>query len=332
MRRPGRRASRCPIYRKRARSRRSSLGTVDTIGRLSFRGAGGAVVMTPRAPQNRMLMIALGASFAVHALALAVRFVDPERLRLRSTDPALEIILVNARSPAKPSNAEALAQANLDGGGSHEAGRRRSPLPNLMANRDGQALEVARARVEPLQQQNRQLATLERSEFAVSRSDRQDSVPQPDAGSAENTLDLLARMQAEIARQISDYQKRPRRHHFMPSTSEYRYARYVEDWRAWVERIGNEHYPEEARGKIYGALRMTVVIGSDGRLVQAVIEESSGSPVLDRAARHIVKLSAPFPPFPPEIARDTDILEITRTWTFTNDKFATRSGERTTTR
>jgi protein TonB len=114
----------------------------------------------------------------------------------------------------------------------------------------------------------------------------------------------------------------------MPSTSEYRYARYVEDWRAWVERIGNEHYPEEARGRIYGTLRMTVVIGADGRLVHAAIDESSGSPVLDRAARHIVKLSAPFPPFPPEVARDTDVLEITRTWIFTNDRFATRSGER----
>ena len=73
---------------------------------------------------------------------------------------------------------------------------------------------------------------------------------------------------------------------------------------------------------------MTVVIGADGRLVQAVIEEPSGLAVLDRAARSIVKLAAPFPPFPPEIARDTDILEITRTWIFTNDKFATRSGER----
>jgi periplasmic protein TonB len=66
----------------------------------------------------------------------------------------------------------------------------------------------------------------------------------------------------------------------------------------------------------------------DGRLVQSVIEESSGSAVLDRAARHIVKLAAPYPPFPPEIARDTDVLEITRTWIFTNGRFATRSGER----
>ena len=275
-------------------------------------------------------MVAIGASVAVHAIALAVRFVDPNLLRLRSTDPALEIILVNARSQSRPSKAEALAQANLDGGGANDRGRRSSPLPNMMQQREGESLEAARARVEKLQQQQAQkLARLDRGDFTVATPEKRDPTDRlPDAGTAEETVELLARLQAEIAKRISDYQKRPRRHHFMPSTSEYRYARYVEDWRAWVERIGNEHYPEDARGRIYGALRMTVIIGADGRLVQAVIEESSGSAVLDRAARHIVKLSAPFPPFPPEIARDTDVLEITRTWTFTNDKFATRSSDR----
>lgn len=280
------------------------------------------------AQQNRTLMIALGASVAVHALALVVRFVDPDLLRFRATDPALEIILVNARSQTRPSNAEALAQANLDGGGANDKGRRSSPLPNMMQQRDGETLEVARARIERLQQQAARLAMLQGGEFTVATPERQTLTQQPDSGAADSTLDILSRMQAEIAKRVSDYQKRPRRHHFMPSASEYRYARYVEDWRTWVERIGNEHYPEDARGRIYGSLRMTVVIGSDGRLVQAVIEESSGSAVLDRAARHIVKLSAPFPPFPPEIARDTDILEITRTWIFTNDQFAMRSGER----
>jgi len=49
--------------------------------------------------------------------------------------------------------------------------------------------------------------------------------------------------------------------------------------------------------------------------------------VLDRAARRIVMQAAPYPPFPPDIAKDTDILEITRTWIFTNDQLATRSAD-----
>jgi len=281
-------------------------------------------------PPNRMLLVAVGASLAVHAIVLAVRFVDPSSLRLRSTDPALEIILVNSRSLERPRNAEAHAQVNLDGGGANDSGRRASPLPNLMHNRDGQSLEMARARAEPDEPRPQFLASQRPGPVNDAKAQPAPPAPRPDLGAADESLDVLARMQAEIARSISDYQKRPRRHHFMPSTSEYRYARYVEDWRLWVERIGNEHYPEEARGRIYGALRMTVVIGADGRLVHAAIDEPSGSPVLDRAARHIVKLSAPFPPFPPEVARDTDVLEITRTWIFTNDRFATRSGERPT--
>lgn len=277
---------------------------------------------------DRLLWSALGISAALHALVLAVRFVDPDFLRFRTADSRLEVILVNARSQTRPTNAEAIAQANLDGGGANDAGRRKSPLPNMGKMSDGESVDSMKARVQQFEQTNRQrLALMAKGDEVV--SERRDEVltPVPEAGSADDTRTVLARLMAEISQQISDYQKRPRKHNFMPSTSESRFARYFEDWRALVERIGNQHYPAEARGKIYGDLQMTVSIGSDGRLVNAVIERSSGSPVLDAAARRIVKLAAPYPPFPPEIAKDTDVLEITRTWVFTNDQFATRSGE-----
>lgn len=48
------------------------------------------------------------------------------------------------------------------------------------------------------------------------------------------------------------------------------------------------------------------------------LNRSSGQPVLDQAALRIVNLAAPYAPFPENIRRDTDVLEITRTWTFTN--------------
>jgi protein TonB len=276
---------------------------------------------------NRTLMTALAASAGVHAVALAIRFVDPEMLRIRSTDPALEIVLVNARSELRPSRPDAFAQANLDGGGANESGRRTSPLPNLFEMRDGDALETSRRAAQPEEQEpHRKLALAGTGDLQMPTPSKEVQAPEPDAGTADELHARLARLEAEIAKQVSDYQKRPRRHHFMPSTSELRYARYVEDWRARVEKIGNEHYPEEARGRLYGALRMTVVIRKDGTLVDAIVEQGSGKPVLDRAARRIVHLAAPFPPFPPDIARDTDILEVTRTWTFTNDQFATHSG------
>lgn len=276
---------------------------------------------------DKVLVMALTVSIGLHMTVLAVRFVDPEFLRVRSTDPPLEVILVNARSAVKPPKPEALAQANLDGGGAHEAGRRTSPLPNTMQVRDGDALDSARRLVEQLEEEQKKLlATLKDTLQMRPLPHRESAADSPQPGSAdEETREQLARAQAEIAKQVSDYQKRPRRHHFMPSTSEYRYARYVEDWRSRVEKIGNANYPDEARGKLYGALRMTVALRKDGSLVEATIEQSSGSPVLDRAARRIVNMAAPYPPFPPEIARDTDVLEITRTWIFTNDQLSTRT-------
>lgn len=276
---------------------------------------------------DKALVMALTVSIGLHMTVLAVRFVDPEFLRVRSTDPPLEIILVNAKSDTRPGKVEALAQANLDGGGSHEAGRRTSPLPNSLQMRDGDALDSARRLVEQLEEEQKKLLTALKDSLQMRPLPRKETAadsPQPGA-SEEETRQQLSRTQAEIAKQISDYQKRPRKHHFMPSTSEYRYARYVEDWRSRVEKIGNEHYPDEARGKLYGTLRMTVAVRKDGSLVEATLEQSSGSPVLDRAARRIVNMAAPYPPFPPEIARDTDVLEITRTWIFTNDQLSTRT-------
>jgi protein TonB len=280
---------------------------------------------------DKVLVMALTVSIGLHMTVLAVRFVDPEFLRVKTTDPPLEIILVNARSDTRPLKPEALAQANLDGGGTHETGRRSSPLPDTQRVTDGDALDSARRLVEQLEEEQKKLLTAFKETLQMRPIPRRESAQEaPQPGTLdEPTREQLARAQAEIAKQVSDYQKRPRKHHFMPSTSEYRYARYVEDWRARVEKVGNDHYPEEARGRLYGALRMTVAVRKDGSVVEAVVEKSSGSPVLDRAARRIVNMAAPFPPFPPEIARDTDVLEITRTWVFTNDQLSTRSTQTT---
>lgn len=276
---------------------------------------------------DKVLVMALTVSIGLHITVLAVRFVDPDFLRVRTTDPPLEIILVNAKSDTRPLKPEAMAQANLDGGGTHDAGRRASPLPNVQQVEDGDALDTARRMVEQLEEEQKKLLTALKDTLQMRPLPRKETAAEtPQPGSQdEQTRERLARAQAEIAKQISDYQKRPRKHHYMPSTSEYRYARYVEDWRARVEKIGNENYPNEARGKVYGSLRMTVAVRKDGSVVEAAMEKSSGSPVLDRAARRIVNMAAPFPPFPPEIARDTDVLEITRTWVFTNDQLSTRS-------
>ena len=77
--------------------------------------------------------MALTVSIGLHMTVLAVRFVDPEFMRVRTTDPPLEVILVNAKSATRPGQAEALAQANLDGGGSNDAGSTLRPLCQIDA-------------------------------------------------------------------------------------------------------------------------------------------------------------------------------------------------------
>jgi hypothetical protein len=53
------------------------------------------------------LQLALGASIAVHAVLLTVRFVDPESFNRVFEDTPLEVILVNARSKDAPEMAQA---------------------------------------------------------------------------------------------------------------------------------------------------------------------------------------------------------------------------------
>src|SRR5207248_11100909 len=124
------------------------------------------------------------------------------------------------------------------------------------------------------------------------------------------------RLQAQIDRQIDEYQKRPRKKFIGANAAEYRFAQYEEDWRAKVERWGTVNYPAEARGKFYGNLRLTVTIRPDGSVEAVELDRSSGLKVLDAAAFKIVKLAGPFAAFPASIRRDTDLLVITRTWFF----------------
>ncbi|MEQ1767570.1 MAG: energy transducer TonB, partial [Methylotenera sp.] len=141
-----------------------------------------------------------------------------------------------------------------------------------------------------------------------------------------NMRDLTAmalemdRLEAIIAKQQDDYQKRPKRKFIGARAQKYRDALYVESWRQKVEKIGNLNYPEAAKNlKMYGQLRMTVSIHADGSIESIEIDKSSGHKVLDEAARRIVELAAPYAKFPDEMHKEVDILSITRTWTFTKE-------------
>ena len=132
----------------------------------------------------------------------------------------------------------------------------------------------------------------------------------------QRTLETM-RLEAQIAKNMDAYQKRPKRRFVGARAEEYRFARYIEAWRLKVEGIGNRNYPEAARAqKLYGNLLLTVGIRADGSVETVVVDRTSGQKVLDLAAIRIVEMGGPYARFPPDISRDTDILYITRTWSF----------------
>jgi protein TonB len=191
-------------------------------------------------------------------------------------------------------------------------------------DRQGTKLSLAQKRVEQREREAKQLMTTQaRSKTAVApRLEAQQ--PQEEPQIAPSAADIvqrgmeIARLEAQIAREWENYQQRPRRRFIGARTQEFRFAQYIENWRAKIERVGELNYPQAARDqKIYGTLVVTVSIKSDGSLEGVEINRPSGQRILDAAALRIVRLSAPFAPFPADIARDTDILSITRTWIFT---------------
>ena len=276
-----------------------------------------------RAPANRLLMWALFGSIFLHAVVLAIRFAPIDLSRFdRNTSP-LEVALVNAKSVSKPTKADILAQAHLDGGGNTDAKRRaKTPLPALPKDNATTELAVATQKVETLEKKSQEMLTQLKSAASL-------ATPQPTPNAApdkpelptstetmQRTLEAM-RLEAQIAKDMDAYQKRPKRRFVGARAAEYRFARYVEDWRLKVESIGNRNYPEAARAqKLYGSLLLTVGIRANGSIETVVVDRTSGQKILDLAAVRIVEMGGPYAPFPPNISRDTDILYITRTWSF----------------
>ncbi len=272
------------------------------------------------------MVYALLLSLLTHALVLSLQHsLFASRPRAKSVAQSLDVVLVNSRTRSAPVEAQVQAQANLDGGGNTDADRRaKSPLPSKAVDRQGDALYQAQQRVRELEAKQRQLLTQSQAASTVAapptppRTETPpESTPSPSGRDmAANAMAMVRNLEAQVARNTDDYNKRPRKMFVGVRATEYRFAQYVDDWRQKVERFGNLNYPDTARGKVYGSLRMSVSINPDGSLAGVEIERSSGHKLLDAAAERIVRMAAPYARFPENIRRDVDVLVITRTWHF----------------
>lgn len=262
-------------------------------------------------------------------LILGVSFSLPN-LRANEPLPTLDITLVNTRSETSPEDADFLAQANQEGGGdTDQAVIAASPVPVNPSPAVSEQVPLARLQTEDRVQQQKVDQTLTQDREQANTID--DRTPQeqqhaspptdePGSDPADQRSRERQRLTAEISQFWQEYQKRPRRKFLSARTKEYKFAEYMESWRARVERVGNLNYPEKARQlNLTGSLVLDVAIKPDGSVHNLNLVKSSGQKVLDDAARRIVRLAGPYDPFPPDIKKDVDILHITRTWQFMRD-------------
>lgn len=150
--------------------------------------------------------------------------------------------------------------------------------------------------------------------------------PLPTAAQLITRSFAMASLNAELQQKLELRAHRPRRKFISANTKEYRYAAYMEAWRAKVERIGNINYPDAARRRnLSGSLLLDVAINPDGSVREITVRRSSGHKILDDAAVRIVELASPFARFPDDFVKDIDILHVTRTWKFLNNaRFTSR--------
>lgn len=277
---------------------------------------------TPAVKQDRRLWIALGVSLLIHAVLLALEFKFPDASKA-FREKAMDIILVNAKSARKPTDAQALAQANLDGGGNTDENRRaKTPLPPTHQKSEGDAIQQMQRRVQELETAQQKLMTQAKSlrnvAAAKTASEQPSPVPSVSGLDLAESARAMARLEGEISKTADEYSKRPRKKFVGARTEEYGLAAYLDGWKQKIERIGTLNYPAEARGKLYGAVVIFVELrAEDGSLYNAEISRSSGHKVLDQAALRILRMSAPFGAIPQQALGGATVLSFARTWYFT---------------
>lgn len=286
----------------------------------------------PRIGATDRLGFTMFLALALHAIVvLGVGFTQTKQPDSNAL-PSLDIILANSRSLEPVENPDFLAQVDQAGGG--EAEEKARPGAPVSANTpfDQQGLaDQARAELRKSQLQINELYFINQQQ-SDTRINQQLKDPENTAESRQNDeqqqrQSKIAQLRAEIRKMKIEYAKRPRVTTLTASTKKAVEAGYLAGWVQKIETTGNLNYPAEARvKKIGGQLRMSVRLNAEGKVLGYKIMQSSGSSLLDEAAKRILRLAEPFAAFPEEMRKQTDHVVIIRTWEFKSDEFYTGNG------
>ena len=265
-------------------------------------------------PTVDRLALTLFIATAVHALIiLGVGFEAFDNDPPDKTTPTLDITVVNPTKSLPPEDYDYLAESSQEGAGNTEEKVR----PQQQMMEQAPAAAPAEDKPAPTQVLTRDDSLENIEEPSETETDKKSE--QPSATELVNrSLEMLA-LDRQINQSLLAYSKKPRSKFISARTKEFKYASYMRDWVAKVERVGELNYPDAARRQnLSGKLIVQVAVYPDGSVRDITIRKPSGHKILDDAAVRIVKLAAPFAPFPDSISKDTDVLFITRTWVFTS--------------
>lgn len=284
-----------------------------------------ADIFSERETDSDLGITLLGAALLHIVLILGLTFTLPKQ-KANDAPPQLEITLVQSHTEKQPDKADFLANASQQGGGDTEKElQAKTPLPE-----SGKKVQPQPKFRPPSTASD--TAITQKDKVLVAKTKQKEPAPQPvkiekkkttkqkpliGLPQAVNLDSERERLLADLSLQQENYQKRPRKKFLTANTREYKFATYMDAWRAKVERIGNLNYPEEAkRRNLTGSLVLDVAILPDGKLDNINVRRSSRHKALDDAAIRIVRLAAPYAPFPKNFRDEVDIIHITRTWKF----------------
>lgn len=264
-------------------------------------------------------LAALFHGILILGITFSARTAGPEDLT-----SSMEVVLVTSEYEDRQPSASAvlLAQQNLAGAGNAAPDEAVHTAPGLTlpANTLGRAQDGGDATVRPGQPsptRNPEPVLLTRDSTSVAQDegqpDRAPEARQSMLPSTSNAIEIVGRFDTMTA--IPD--ARPRELLISANTRESRIATYLSTWKNKVEQVGTLNFPfaaSQTAGAKYPVLE--VAISADGRLRDVVVRSSSGQRDLDQAAMQILRLAAPFEPFPEGLRAEYDVLRFAYEWRF----------------
>ncbi|MCZ6668680.1 MAG: energy transducer TonB [Gammaproteobacteria bacterium] len=286
--------------------------------------------LNPRIGASDRLGFTLFLALTIHAIVVLGVGFTYSKIPKSGVLPNLDIILANSQSLEAVENPDFLAQVDQAGGGKAEEKARPSAPVSSNTPLDQLGLsDQARTELRRNQLEIDRLYFITQDEFQHQvvkyTQDRKQQSTSQQAGDVDQRQTQIARLQAEIRQMTINYAKRPKSIVLTASTKKAIEASYLASWVQKIEHTGNLNYPQEAVIKnINGRLRLSVRINAAGEILDVKITRSSGSTVLDEAAKRILRLAEPFVPFSEELKQRADQIVIIRTWEFNSNRLHTK--------